>query len=425
MNDLRDQPAISSVFEGRSPMELRLLYSIAVIRAVNGLVDTRQQSYYAESVLSIATNMGIASWIVELRHDSTHNELPSLSTLRDACDHLLNWLQCKYWSQQSDYLSSIETSSTVNADSDCDDGINSNFISSAEPVLSTLGIRAIITNFLRDSTYVEDADFESFYSEKSSLTSADFLPSVAIPLLVNAKAFTSNITSRGNIDDTDIWTCFLCVASIVLIDYGKESSKHSDFRSFSFLGVQNITKLQNLLWPIFVLVSFICHLHAFLKVKTIVHQPLLRERLLRAIWEDSDSTSHIDSKLLELLKRVLTSFFIDYRISIEADHSVEVATGAMISSSGSKRNFLDEGDLSSQKYNRNNIEKVQSKTCDHEDMDASPVLKQSKRLLANRDDSYSSHYSNNDLTMGAIWPLGSMPGHPPDSILLHRIEFDI
>lgn len=93
--------------KGRSDTELRLMYSLAVIRAVNGLADAQQQSYFADSVLSLATGLGIPAWIVELRHDATHSELPPLGVLREASRVLVHWFHLNYWQAQSIHLDGI------------------------------------------------------------------------------------------------------------------------------------------------------------------------------------------------------------------------------------------------------------------------------------------------------------------------------
>lgn len=73
---------------------------MVVVRAVNGLVDCNQQGVFASSVLSLAERIGLPAWIVELRHDSTHNQLPSLSVLRSAARYLLTWFRLNYWDPQ-------------------------------------------------------------------------------------------------------------------------------------------------------------------------------------------------------------------------------------------------------------------------------------------------------------------------------------
>jgi ribosomal biogenesis protein LAS1 len=65
-------------------LALRQSYSSAVIRLVNGLVDPLQFGAYARSIASIANQLGLPSWLVELRHAATHEDLPSLELLREA-----------------------------------------------------------------------------------------------------------------------------------------------------------------------------------------------------------------------------------------------------------------------------------------------------------------------------------------------------
>lgn len=67
-----------------SNLSLRQSYATAIIRLVNGLVDPLQLGTYARSIASIAKQLGLPSWLVELRHAATHEELPSLSLLREA-----------------------------------------------------------------------------------------------------------------------------------------------------------------------------------------------------------------------------------------------------------------------------------------------------------------------------------------------------
>jgi ribosomal biogenesis protein LAS1 len=67
-----------------SALALRQSYAIAIIRLVNGLVDPLQVGTYARSINAIAAQLGLPSWLVELRHAATHEELPSLDLLREA-----------------------------------------------------------------------------------------------------------------------------------------------------------------------------------------------------------------------------------------------------------------------------------------------------------------------------------------------------
>lgn len=54
------------------------------MRLVNGLVDPLQLGAYARSIASIASQLDLPAWLVELRHAATHGDLPSLEVLRDA-----------------------------------------------------------------------------------------------------------------------------------------------------------------------------------------------------------------------------------------------------------------------------------------------------------------------------------------------------
>jgi ribosomal biogenesis protein LAS1 len=65
-----------------SHLALRQGYAAAIIRFVNGLVDPLQLGVYARSIASIANQIGLPAWLVELRHAATHEDLPSLELLR-------------------------------------------------------------------------------------------------------------------------------------------------------------------------------------------------------------------------------------------------------------------------------------------------------------------------------------------------------
>jgi hypothetical protein len=48
-------------------------------------------------VSSIANDLGIPSWFVDLRHQGTHDQLPSLPLLRVGAKQALDWLYTNYW----------------------------------------------------------------------------------------------------------------------------------------------------------------------------------------------------------------------------------------------------------------------------------------------------------------------------------------
>jgi len=91
-----------------SEMALRLQYTLAIIRSVNGLSDPGQQGVFAESVLTLAQKRGIPAWIVEIRHDGTHSQLPPLAVLRSASIFLLNWYYTNYWEIQTSSINDIQ-----------------------------------------------------------------------------------------------------------------------------------------------------------------------------------------------------------------------------------------------------------------------------------------------------------------------------
>lgn len=64
-------------------IHMRQGYAAALLRLVNGLVDPLQFGAYARPIAAIAAQIGLPVWLVELRHAATHEELPSLSVLRE------------------------------------------------------------------------------------------------------------------------------------------------------------------------------------------------------------------------------------------------------------------------------------------------------------------------------------------------------
>jgi ribosomal biogenesis protein LAS1 len=80
-----------------SGWSLRQSYATAIVRLVNGLVDPLQRGTYARSIASIAAQLGFPSWLVELRHAATHEDLPRLELLRDGARESMSWLLHNYF----------------------------------------------------------------------------------------------------------------------------------------------------------------------------------------------------------------------------------------------------------------------------------------------------------------------------------------
>nr|XP_056714925.1 ribosomal biogenesis protein LAS1L [Euleptes europaea] len=84
---------------GLKSHELVLTYGLALVRFVN-LITERKQKMVIMPLRRLATELNIPVWIVDLRHDLTHGNLPQLSACRKGCDAVLEWLRRTYWSRQ-------------------------------------------------------------------------------------------------------------------------------------------------------------------------------------------------------------------------------------------------------------------------------------------------------------------------------------
>uniref|UniRef100_A0AAY4EIS2 Ribosomal biogenesis protein LAS1L n=1 Tax=Denticeps clupeoides TaxID=299321 RepID=A0AAY4EIS2_9TELE len=76
--------------------ELVLLYGMALVRFVN-LITERKQKGVARPLRRL---LKIPEWIVNLRHELTHQRLPTLKSCREGCRFVLDWLLQEYWSRQ-------------------------------------------------------------------------------------------------------------------------------------------------------------------------------------------------------------------------------------------------------------------------------------------------------------------------------------
>ena len=74
------------------------MVNLIICRFVTGLLDGYQDKKHKLSMFSIAKNIGLPATFVELRHQCTHEELPSLAKLRGACERSLDWIWRQYWS---------------------------------------------------------------------------------------------------------------------------------------------------------------------------------------------------------------------------------------------------------------------------------------------------------------------------------------
>ncbi|KAJ4141292.1 hypothetical protein NW768_000503 [Fusarium equiseti] len=96
---LSDREASSDGNAASSAYAIRAAYSAAFSRFVTGLVDGHQEKQRKQSMYTIAKTIGLPATFVELRHQSTHEQLPSLAKLRTAARKALLWIWDYYWKQ--------------------------------------------------------------------------------------------------------------------------------------------------------------------------------------------------------------------------------------------------------------------------------------------------------------------------------------
>ncbi|KAL9047200.1 MAG: hypothetical protein Q9214_000171 [Letrouitia sp. 1 TL-2023] len=85
-----------------NPFAIKSCYATAFCRFVTGLLDSEQNSRHKISMYNKAKELELPSSFVELRHQTTHGELPSLLVLRQATLKSLDWLWNHYWSRLED-----------------------------------------------------------------------------------------------------------------------------------------------------------------------------------------------------------------------------------------------------------------------------------------------------------------------------------
>jgi len=60
-------------------------------------MDSHQDKARKMSMYAVAKSVGLPATFVELRHQATHEQLPSLTRLRDAAGKALDWIYEYYW----------------------------------------------------------------------------------------------------------------------------------------------------------------------------------------------------------------------------------------------------------------------------------------------------------------------------------------
>ncbi|KAF4308426.1 Las1-like protein [Botryosphaeria dothidea] len=90
---LHDDPQRASL------LAIRNAYCAAFNRFVTGFCDTVQNSFKKMSMYDMAQELDMPGTFVELRHEATHEDLPSLRRLQMATEQALQWLWHHYWSK--------------------------------------------------------------------------------------------------------------------------------------------------------------------------------------------------------------------------------------------------------------------------------------------------------------------------------------
>ncbi|CAN0088560.1 unnamed protein product, partial [Discosporangium mesarthrocarpum] len=73
LNDVRPGWEVGQAW--RSEEEIRLMYSTVVVRAVNGLTGHAQKAMYAAPVSTLANQIGLPTWVVDIRHEAAHKQV--------------------------------------------------------------------------------------------------------------------------------------------------------------------------------------------------------------------------------------------------------------------------------------------------------------------------------------------------------------
>ncbi|ESN99103.1 hypothetical protein HELRODRAFT_162594 [Helobdella robusta] len=76
-----------------SDQSMRLLYGMSITRFINQLLESNQDKKFLVPLHKIAKQMDIPRWLVDLRHESTHQLLPSLPLLRAGADQAISYLK--------------------------------------------------------------------------------------------------------------------------------------------------------------------------------------------------------------------------------------------------------------------------------------------------------------------------------------------
>ncbi|XP_052181326.1 pre-rRNA-processing protein las1-like isoform X2 [Diospyros lotus] len=78
---------------------LAMLYCMAIMRLVNGVVEKTRKKMVV-SIAEAADAINIPRMLIDIRHEGSHRDLPSLRLVRLASIKALDWLKSYYWEPQ-------------------------------------------------------------------------------------------------------------------------------------------------------------------------------------------------------------------------------------------------------------------------------------------------------------------------------------
>ncbi|KAB2039271.1 hypothetical protein ERO13_D03G176100v2 [Gossypium hirsutum] len=85
--------------DSHSEQLLAMLYCMAILRIVNCVIE-KARKRTGISIADAADAIGIPRRLIDVRHEGSHRDLPSLTIARDSSVVALNWLKSYYWEPQ-------------------------------------------------------------------------------------------------------------------------------------------------------------------------------------------------------------------------------------------------------------------------------------------------------------------------------------
>ena len=81
----------------QTPFVATAVFATAILRFVTGFCDTAQTGGAKKSMFEVAGELGMPEAWVEMRHEITHGEMPSRTSMETVVREALTWLWERYW----------------------------------------------------------------------------------------------------------------------------------------------------------------------------------------------------------------------------------------------------------------------------------------------------------------------------------------